>query len=376
MDTPMRGMTRNIQKSINANIHNRFDIEVIDAKSGKIRQRAYAENVILNTLWGKINTQYFSYIQYGVGNGTPAATDTGLFSFSGAVAVSTTITHNDDTTNHVYSVKRQITLDETTAVGVTITEVGIAYGNLSSNLLTHAMLKDMNGAQISIAKTNTDIINVYATIFIDYSSMLSVFVYDATKMSNFCLWLAGTSKYLFNNSYGNCNFLPRTGASVYSTSYTATVNSNSKSIQLICTRLPAGAAVSDYNQHGISTISFYLAFYNLGVQVAPIPALLAQNIPALGSNIVGEAIGTGDGATTTFSTYFTNASTATVFVDGVVATGVTVSNSDTYGNNIVFATAPSSGAVITANYHTDIIAKDTNHVLDFDLTFNFGEYTS
>ena len=45
------------------------------------------------------------------------------------------------------------------------------------------------------------------------------------------------------------------------------------------------------------------------------------------------------------------------------------------GFNIHFSTPPAAGAVITADYITDLIAKDTNHVLDFSVIFTFGEYT-
>ena len=46
------------------------------------------------------------------------------------------------------------------------------------------------------------------------------------------------------------------------------------------------------------------------------------------------------------------------------------------GKNIHFTTAPASGAVITADYHTPTIAKDTNHVFDLTVTIQLGEYTS
>ena len=34
-----------------------------------------------------------------------------------------------------------------------------------------------------------------------------------------------------------------------------------------------------------------------------------------------------------------------------------------------------SDAVVTADHHTSVIAKDVNHVFDFSVTFNYGEYT-
>ena len=37
-------------------IHNRFDIEVVNIKTGQIRQRAVGYNVICNQLWTKLLT--------------------------------------------------------------------------------------------------------------------------------------------------------------------------------------------------------------------------------------------------------------------------------------------------------------------------------
>jgi hypothetical protein len=42
--------------------------------------------------------------------------------------------------------------------------------------------------------------------------------------------------------------------------------------------------------------------------------------------------------------------------------------------NIHFATPPAPGAVITADYHTPCIAKDENHVFDFSVTIQLGEF--
>jgi len=45
------------------------------------------------------------------------------------------------------------------------------------------------------------------------------------------------------------------------------------------------------------------------------------------------------------------------------------------GYNIIFDTPPASGDVITIDYTTDYIPKDSDHVLDVELTFTFGEWT-
>src|SRR5574344_313938 len=139
MDSPIRGRTRELTRKVDAtvpmNIHNRFDVEVIDSRTGKIRQRAQAENVICSQLWTRLfapNT-YFNYIHYGTGSGTPASADTSLFTFLG---YGTPATGDDvstiDVANGMLSLRRKITLAETTAVGSNLTEVGIGYSDRKS----------------------------------------------------------------------------------------------------------------------------------------------------------------------------------------------------------------------------------------------------
>jgi hypothetical protein len=51
---------------------------------------------------------------------------------------------------------------------------------------------------------------------------------------------------------------------------------------------------------------------------------------------------------------------------------------EVYGDfpaNIVFASAPAVGDVITIDYDTECIPKDADHVFDASITFTFGEYT-
>ena len=163
-----------MEKNINLSIHNRFDIEVIDSRTGKIKQRVQAENIICNNLYANLCVStagylYFDYIYWGSGSGTPAATDTDLFHHEGKKA-GTNSTFNADYVTRVASCTRMIQLDEQTSVGVEISEVGIGRNSNSGGLCTHAMLEDMNGNPITIEKTNVDIINIYATVYIHWSA--------------------------------------------------------------------------------------------------------------------------------------------------------------------------------------------------------------
>ncbi|MDO5443477.1 MAG: hypothetical protein Q4G10_07380, partial [Bacteroidia bacterium] len=68
-------------------LHNRFDIEVRDKDSGDIKQTAVAFNVITDRFFSALLTrrqdsrhEFLYYIAFGEGTGTPAASDTALFS--------------------------------------------------------------------------------------------------------------------------------------------------------------------------------------------------------------------------------------------------------------------------------------------------------
>ena len=154
--------------SINAKVHNHFDFVVQDVQTGKVKQTARAYNIVLDT--------YFSYvlnsrnplhsITLGIGTGEPATTDTALFS----AIITKQATEVEKKIEYPTSyVKKKIVLEPTECVGQDITEVGFVgnyyyYGN-RYDLVTHAMLKDAEGNQIVVHKTEEDIITVYATFY-------------------------------------------------------------------------------------------------------------------------------------------------------------------------------------------------------------------
>ena len=158
------------QLTLDTSIHNRFDVEVVDAKTKEVKQKAHAFNVVCNGLWTSLgdtfagsNEGWFNSIAYGTGMGVPAETDTALFNQIGKMAGQHVAMGVDYKNSHVW-VRKDISITETMAVGETLTEVGVV--DNKNVLCTHAMLQDMNGNQISIEKTDTDIVNIYATTFV------------------------------------------------------------------------------------------------------------------------------------------------------------------------------------------------------------------
>lgn len=151
-----------MEQTIGALIHNRFDFEVTDAITGEVKQKASAYNMILDTMWTALCnlTSFFDYIDLGSGTGTLSATRTSLFNlFCDRYATAVTQVY----AYPVSYCKKSIQLTASEYVGKTITEVGVK--SSSKGLVTHALLQDSEGNPISILKTATDIITIYATIF-------------------------------------------------------------------------------------------------------------------------------------------------------------------------------------------------------------------
>lgn len=483
----IRGRTKpvnTVEQQSNINIHNRFDIEVIDAKTKKVKQTARAYNVLCDNIWTNICNfvSYFGYIAYGSGSGTPSSSDTRLFAGQ-IIKEASNVALNVDRFSGIGWRTRKIVLNETTSVGMTITEVGISSSSSSGYLCSHAMLQDMNGNPISITKTDTDIITIYATVYAHwnprghngihiggggFTDVLLGYGYNALPYGS------------WPNEYGPsiiCSKgLYRDGST--SGSMSSTVDRSAKKRTMAFPRI----AIGDDNCGGFGWIM--LGKSDRLCTDAYFIADVRGSYP-----VYSEAVGTGDGVTTSFATKFDLPMNATVYVDGKIVNDVTVKkepitlspvkylvriaskltadghhvvyqpsesltsggymyfynqlhdiglyswsrNASSYygmlvafsddmvnwsseysnavvvpdqyrhmkylrircagtnssgtlgqhtmsfppevtGKNIVFDEPPAEGAVITIDYITPFVPKDENHVYDFSLTIQFGEY--
>lgn len=341
----IRGKSRPVRQEIGleASIHNRFDIEVRDSRTGEIRQRAQAFNIICDALWTRMlggnNAPWFAYILYGKGSGTPAAEDTELFSKLGAVSVNTGSYGNYsginevaslDEVNGTYSLRRSNAIDETVAVGETITEIGIGYDD--THIVTHAMLQDMNGNPISITKTATDIITFYATVYVHWSAAgyqngkIVVVPMRAVSGRVTFLWDIATGGFdgslivypgmgaSFGVLKGNGNEIYRSGSLVKA--------ATNKTLGFSGMRFPVGDANGELYGFTIAFGDRTSASTNRGM--LPGVYIDADVFDRTSWAITGEAVGTGDGSTTDFATNFGVRSGAKVYVDGVENASTTV----------------------------------------------------
>ena len=153
-------------------VHNRFDIEVADAATGKIKQRVTSYNIVLDQYFSRLigRSSKIGYIHLGTGEGTPAVNRTSMFTFLGAKSNSVVETVKAYPTSYT---RRKIVLSPSDYVGARITEVGFGYSTSSGSAVTHSMLKDSEGNQIAIEKTDTDVLTIYATFYLTFGEAVS-----------------------------------------------------------------------------------------------------------------------------------------------------------------------------------------------------------
>lgn len=156
-----------------ANLKNRFDIECRDIVTGEV-QKFQAHNIVLNQMWSRlVNFQtFFANIHYGTGAGTLDPTRTSLFTHLGTKTATDVAAVRALPTSHR---QRQIVLNPEEHVGAVITEVGVAFGAATTNLVTHAFLEDSEGNPISITKTDTMVVTIYATIFFELGELTDMY---------------------------------------------------------------------------------------------------------------------------------------------------------------------------------------------------------
>ena len=325
-----------LKADLRASIHNRFDIEVVDAKSGEIKSKAVAHNVICNQLWTYLLKPgaYFQAIHYGTGAGTPSAADTQLFSFYAAINTFKETTFGADIENGVTWCRRSARIEPNEAIGAEISEIGIAQSTSQTTLCTHAMLKDMNGNQITIKKTDTDVINIYATIFLHHSVFDDgsgiIFPYhhlangDTTRATALFEWLLGVNKTTsgFDDlrisnavvNYGASNPAMRT-TNGFDSKKDNTVSPayypSEKKVVYTVNQIPIDRGNLPSGIMGV-------VFFTYSYDIRGTDALYLNSDGAWwpGSTVTGDPIGTGDGVTTDFSTKFSFPKNAQVYVDG------------------------------------------------------------
>lgn len=387
-------------------LHNRFDFEIVDSKTGEIKNKAQAENVVCPYLWTKLlNTSsdssnsgrsgdfmekyyyhgyqayywdaYFAGIVLGEGTGVPSAEDKTLFKKIGSnnTIKQTSVGILDLEETGIYGVycTRKFILDETQLNDTYLTEIGItpssewqSYTGDRNSICSHAMIKDMNGNQIVLHKTETDIINIYATIYADLTKYAPPSIYKEWPGEDTGIYITDIMNDLAKVLCGNVD-----GSRFYKSALTgfyvnktgteninvATVvvgdekesrwdfkgdgfspNPKDRTLTLTMDRLKVGESNCNGGLHGIGFFTSHGngRTYDQGGQHSIYTQAIALYTGSgwyPGSNIIGESIATGDGETTEFRTKFGMVSNLKVYVDGVEDTGITYDENVPYNVN-------------------------------------------
>lgn len=373
-------------------IHNKFEIEVKDIRTGEIVRKAYAENIVLNNLktstyfcWTSLSNYFGLSIQYGKGTGTLSPTRTTLFNrIGGKIRTTVEFVFNQIPTPSTHTMKIVIAPEE--HVGEIFTEVGVGRAAESTDIFTHALIKDSEGNLLTLGpKTNTQEITIYSTIYLVPIAPIGITFRNIENVGNLNFrngilhGMLGINAVAIRHTFvgpPTDNILakvvisgvgkrtvfaaPSNGVITHPTArlQTAEVNGKIKTFYI-------GPVAPES-----STAYQYSALFDVNVET------LAENNSTIwpGYAFDNTPIGIGTGSQTVFNLTWDEAwltKPYKVYVDGIEVTSGFTFNA----GNITFDTAPADQAVITADYWVKYIPKDSDHVLDIQFSITFGEGT-
>lgn len=383
--------------NIGVKLHNKFEFEVRDIKTGEILQKEKAENMVLTSMYSALcssNTvPHGNAIIYGKGTGTLSESRTTLFNRLGTIlsTVVETVINQPPAASYC---KRSIVIPAGTHTGETLTEVGISIvtSTTGTAIVTHALIEDAEGNPISIGPlTDTQEVTIFSTVFADNITLPTNTVLPITAYGNELLYkLVGHSKtdYLLG---GATNISSSGTLFGISSDKTATNPSTLYSVGDLG-QVAAGFTTYDVPNKSRSTARLRRSSTDSNGKIWSIFISRASNTSSLrcgilrtlfpssawgGYNFISKGIGTGDGTTVTFNLPWSDINTSKtykIYVDGVEKTqgaDYTLSNSEST-TSVTFTTAPANGLPITGDWWVDYIPKDSDHVLDFTFKITFG----
>lgn len=302
--------------NVGVKIRNVFNIQIRDAATEEVKESYQAFNTVTQDLL-KILTgggSFLPHITFGTGTGAPSIMDVKLFTYLGTKAATiVTTTHELP----VLSITKTIRLGASEFIGSNITEVGFGSGSSTTGLQTHAMIVDSEGAPISITKTATDIIDIYATLYYEVLEP-SGDLAGAAYWRRFAAAINGNKPTPYNIINNSWNAAVEThpeypidgidsgpwglkvGLAKNMTLTTDLVNMKRK-YNVRFTELEANDKIKGLTFNAILT-----------VDVSKIPAIWA------GKTYTNSTVGTGDGVTTKFNLKKGDIKNLSVMLDGVV----------------------------------------------------------
>ena len=309
-------------------IKNEYVLELYD-KDGKLKDKAYAYNLVTNVFWKYAFTSGwspFNYIQIGTGTGTPSVTDTNLFKkLVGVLSNCTSVNSSYPTSTATYTATFPANASD---VGV-ITEVGFAKSNATGYLQTHALLQDSEGNPITINKTDTDTLIVTAKVHCTVSSSDDLTLVPADSFIGFTR--------TFNSSASNLkpDAFYVVASPIVPDKSTVGVVTNGEATAAVSTRSYTTPITRIGQDTGNN--SYINAVYVKGFGTVQLPN--ESIFPAY--ELQPMLVGTGDGSTTEFKCPIPDfvENTETITVDGVEMTRDVDYTVDPVGNTALNASA-------------------------------------
>lgn len=418
-------------------LHNKHHLVLTDARTGKLKQEAWAYNIILTQGLTRLVINHFGAAHelkdealrgvfgtttangwagqtfVGTGTGEISAARTTMFNLLSRK--NNSLFDSGMNTSEATAYHTRIAVwNENEIQNTSITEVGLGTDN-DAYLVTHALIEDSEGNPITVAKGELDILTIYSTVYLElssgYGSSLG-FVggtppigYDSQPGNFFLLWLKDNMQpsgiahgdfphhFMFTIVAGRSkDAIAYSDAAVKTaieTSYLNTININKNDSRLTFSGanknivIDAARIAANRQNHadGIWEIGVLMRRpWNISLPYAAKTYSAFRTLMPItsvwpGYDNEGEEIGTGDGVNKIFNTQWKPivAESEAIYVDAVLQTKTTHYTINYTTGQVEFVTAPAEGLAVTADYSILFIPKDVNHVLDISFTIQFAD---
>ena len=307
-----------------ATIKNKFTFEVEHLDTGKV-ETYKAENIVLDQCFTRlVNFQaYFTHIHVGTGTGTLDPTRTSLFApIASAAAKKLAETVLQEIALPTSRWQRRVVIDPEELVGEELTEVGIGYSATNTNLCTHALIEDSEGNPISLVKTDTMVVTIYADMFIELGELTGMYSgkwrwvqpLENNQLLSYLMGASYPTQYFrgsrcpsFDAPFDYGSVVGSLGNSDAITTANWTKHAEDKKVVTPVRRFGIETGNGEIRSFGLGSAS------NLGTFRGqfPIPGVFT-------SQAVDEQIGTGDGVETGFSLSWNDPGSLVIKSDTVV----------------------------------------------------------
>ncbi|MFI3171111.1 MAG: hypothetical protein R3Y58_01885 [Eubacteriales bacterium] len=183
-------------------LHNRFVAQVIDSRTGEVKQTAIAENIVLNNMYTAGSDYTINRCMVGDGSGTLVETRTALFN---PLQTATDITVVSREFNFPTSILTLLFTFDLPSEDQELTEVGLQGYYYSTiwgtqlSLLTHAFFQDAEGNPITLSRSKYDSLIITSIVYCTITSEMENFYFHHASTNGLASMINGRKA--FGSSY-------------------------------------------------------------------------------------------------------------------------------------------------------------------------------